>query len=116
MTYYLNPQLVEEKYPRDLAYAYPEQFVFLRDPKVLDGGLSELSVGDVVLHNVEEDSELAAELQREESALPSELQDASAPDLRIFRTSDCFGYSKADSVVLLVRSTQPIFVDEDKKK
>jgi hypothetical protein len=117
MAYLLNPNLVRE------SRRVRDEYVFLCDPINVGPKLFDPTIGEVVLRDVEEDPELAQSLAETEARLPQNLNHHFGLKPQVFRTTNCFGRSKNESVVLVVHSRNPVFVDaefevvdEDKKK
>ena len=104
MRYRLNPQLVRQNVYRDPTFPYREQAIFLRDPYVVPNGY-EPGIGEVILNDVQEDFELAAQWAEDGRVFDD---DGETPP-RIFRTHGCFGFSPQDEVLLIINSgTEPI--------
>ena len=113
MTYCLNPNLVEVPWTRDEAYPFHDQHVFLRDPKNVGPELFDVTIGKVVLREVSEDNDLANQIADSQARMPKQLNGQPDQKPRVYRTNGCFGYSSDDSVVLVVHSENPVFIDAD---
>jgi len=106
MPYRLNPDLVRQTIYRDPQFPYHEQAVFLRDPHVIPGGY-EPGIGEVIVDDVREDLELAAEWNEVGRLMEGETTQPQVT--RVFRTRGCFEFSDEDEVILIIDSlTAPL--------